>query len=385
MPSSGRLKTLFNEPRQWELRGDPLLWKELQEHFAASGFPDSQEEFIEQLEAKIEELTGNDLRGGTPIVVERYHAGGMSSGDVCSKWWRATGIPMLLERFEDRSNSSRNQVSDSRVKIAAQKALQDRLRSTARLDEKGHVQQLEQNLVPGVLLEYFESDLQQGDGNELQTKFPAAHSSTALAVNSFGWFCGDDRLQHLNLLGKSGAKEVKFERKCPIFRGGRAPNLDVWIEFDGEIIAIESKLTEYFTKTKPEFSPAYERLAPPGLSEPCWWNLYQEAKKGTPSYLDRAQLLKHYFGLRKFQQKKDAPGQMTLLYLYWRPVNADDIEVCKSHQSELAEFESSAADSEIKFRPMTYSQLWREWQQVSELTEHASNLQTRYQVEVHFG
>lgn len=383
MPSSNRLKRMFKEPRQWGLRGDPFLWNELREHFTTSGLPKSQDEFLEQIETVIKELTGSDLRGDTPIFVKRYDAGGMSSGHVCSEWWRTTGIPLLLKQFGDRSTPSRSRNSDSRFQLAVQQTLQDRLRTTIKLDDKGYVQKPEQNLLPGVRLEYFEDDLQQGAGSELQTKFRAAHSSSALAVNSFAWFCAVRRLHHLNLLGASCAKELKFERKCPIFRGGRAPHLDVWIEFDGEVIAIESKLTEYLAKTKPEFSPAYERLAPPGLSEPCWWNLYQDAKKGTPTYLDRAQLLKHYFGLRKFQQKKDAPGQITLLYLYWKPGNADDIEICKSHQLELAAFERSVADSEIKFCSMSYLQLWRDWQKVPELADHVHNLQSRYEAEVH--
>lgn len=49
------------------------------------------------------------------------------------------------------------------------------------LDEKGYVSEVRQNLVEGVGLADFEADFRQGDGNELQVKFRAAHSSAALA------------------------------------------------------------------------------------------------------------------------------------------------------------------------------------------------------------
>jgi hypothetical protein len=57
-------------------------------------------------------------------------------------------------------------------------------------DKNGYVQTVEQNLVGGVRLLDFESDLRQGDGNELETKFRAVHSSAALAVNTFAPFIG---------------------------------------------------------------------------------------------------------------------------------------------------------------------------------------------------
>jgi hypothetical protein len=56
------------------------------------------------------------------------------------------------------------------------------------LGEKGYVSEASQNLIEGVRLDDFEADLRQGDGNELERKFRAAHSSSALAVNTFAPF-----------------------------------------------------------------------------------------------------------------------------------------------------------------------------------------------------
>jgi hypothetical protein len=56
------------------------------------------------------------------------------------------------------------------------------------LDEKGYVREASQNLIEGVRLDDCEADLNQGGGNEMKGKFRAAHSSSALAVNTFAPF-----------------------------------------------------------------------------------------------------------------------------------------------------------------------------------------------------
>jgi hypothetical protein len=386
MNSRDEINSIFIEPEQWGLRGDPFLWKELQDHFLTEGLPATTGCFTTVLEHTIRKLTGETLATDDPVFIQRYDKGGMSSGHIAPDWWRTTGIPLLenrfLTRFQVANRNLQPRLGDSRTQLMIKGAIQSKLMSKVALDDKGYVNRPEQNLIPDVRMEYFEQDLREGDGNELQTKFRAAHSSTALAVNCFAWFRANDRLQHLSILNKSGARDLRFERRFPIFRGGTAPNLDVRIDYDREIIAVESKLSEYFQRTKPEFTEAYERLAPPRLSEPCWWEVYQEAKKGEPSYLDRAQLLKHYFGLRKFQETKPFSGQVTLLYLYWEPTNAREIETCHRHRSELAEFEKSVASSTVKFCSMSYPELWNAWQAIPKLDEHVRHLRERYEMKV---
>lgn len=376
MSSHDKVNAIFREPEQWGLRGDPFLWKELRDRFLLDGLPETTRDFETRLGEIVQELIGAPLAVDTHVFVERYNQGGMSSGHVAPSWWRTTGFPLLRSRYA--------QASDGKIKLAVQRELQNSLKSTVELDAKGYVRIPEHNILADVKMEYFEQDLRDGDGDELRAKFLAAHSSTALAVNCFAWFRGDGKLHLLGIMNKNGVHDLRFERKCPIFRGGKAPHLDVWIECEGEIIAVESKLTEYFTKTKPEFSDAYERLGPPGFSEQCWWDLYQEAKKGVRSYLDRAQLLKHYFGLRKYQQSTRFTGQMKFLYLFWEPTNAGEIEICKQHRSELAEFHKSVATSTIKFHSMSYLELWNAWENAPELADHVRHLRERYQLKVGF-
>ncbi len=267
---------------------------------------------------------------------------------------------------------------DRGKQITAQRALRQQFTGAA--DARGYVAAPADNLLDGIFLAQFEEDHRSGDGRELDGKFCAVHSSSALAVNTFAWFKTADRQPLLALCGIKGANTLSFERRFPIFRGGRAPNLDVWIETDKVDLAIESKLTEYFVAKRPVFSLAYDRLAPPALAETCWWQVYEKAKTAAPGYLDIAQLVKHYFGLRKHQQTAGQTKPILFLYLYWEPLNAQTIPACQQHQQELTQLTTAVHESAITFRTLPYSQLWSSWSRISELAQHAENLKNRYEV-----
>jgi hypothetical protein len=251
------------------------------------------------------------------------------------------------------------------------------LRNFSGVTEKGYTRLPQENLLLGIDLATVEDDLRGGDGDELRMKFCAVHSSCALAVNCFAPFKA--KPGRLQLLGTQGATDVRFEKKLPIFAGRISPNLDVWIERGDGVVAVESKLLEYLSPKKPEFSPTYKALAPP-KSDPCWWGVYEEAKKGTEGRLDRAQLIKHYFGLNEFRHRHRECPKLTLLYLFWEPLNWSELGECRKHREEVGAFAQAVADSPIEFRWMTYSDLWEEWSAVPDLAGHASHLKARYQV-----
>lgn len=258
----------------------------------------------------------------------------------------------------------------------AKKALSQRCNRP--LDNKGYLASPEENLIDGVEYSAISGDLKRGDGNELKSKFRAAHSSSALAVNCFGPFKTSP--ERLRLFGESGAASVEFEKPFRIFRGGRAPNLDVWIDRSSTAVAVESKCLEYFTPKRASFSSAYDRLAPPRTAA-CWWSLYETAKHGADQHFDCGQLIKHYFGLCAFRQRNPDVA-MTLLYLFWEPLNWADVDVCVRHRQEVAHFASAVSGATISFRWLTYNELWRDWAQVPSLGDHAQRLMARYQVEV---
>ena len=99
-------------------------------------------------------------------------------------------------------------------------------------------------------------------------------------------------------------------------------------------MAVESKLLEYLTPKKPEFSQTYQGLAPE--SEPAWWSAYERAKGSKEQHLDRAQLIEHYFGLNRFQKKKPAVTRLTLLYIFWEPLKMGRrVPECSLHREQV--------------------------------------------------
>ena len=99
------LSQLFaKRPRQWNLRGDPWLWEDLEQYVDAAKQPASADEFVAWLESEFERLIGVPISHSEIVFVKKYAHGGMSSGCVNPKFWRETLLPMLRQRFEERKS-----------------------------------------------------------------------------------------------------------------------------------------------------------------------------------------------------------------------------------------------------------------------------------------
>ena len=234
----------------------------------------------------------------------------------------------------------------------------------------------QENLIPGIELNQFEQDLRRGAGHELRMKFCAVHSSSALAVNTFALF--KDRPQDLVLLGQSGFGPPSFEKELGTGLHGTPPTLDVFLQKGTEVVAIESKFLEYFTPTQAEFADSYTRAALP-WAEDCWWNVLEDAKQTGQRNLDVAQLVKHYLGLSRLLRDNKLTST-TLLYLFWEPVNATDLAICRQHRTEIEDLAKRVADSVVTFKGVSYPDLWEEWSGLSALVPHVQNLKARYEV-----
>lgn len=119
------------------------------------------------------------------------------------------------------------------------------------------------------------------------------------------------------------------------------------------------------------------------LAHPTWRAEYDRLVEDPRRYrfLDAAQLIKHYLGLRR--RFTDRP--VTLAYLYWEPTNAAETATCVVHAAELAEFSRLVADPSTRFIGMSYRTLWNDWtqrDQPSWLRDHVTALRQRYDVAV---
>jgi hypothetical protein len=86
--------------RQWRLRGDPHVWNALRDRLAGTPTPDGADAVRAAYVAAFNELVGIDLDTEPEKQVFRKELdhGGMSGGSVDLGWWRAKGMPLLVER-----------------------------------------------------------------------------------------------------------------------------------------------------------------------------------------------------------------------------------------------------------------------------------------------
>jgi len=274
-------------------------------------------------------------------------------------------------------------ISAGPIRNRALAALQDafsRHRPSVVLDDKGYAADFRDILLPMVSPKDFEADLSAGNGNELQTKFRAVHSSSALAVNAFAPF--RQRIGELALPDHNGFETLAFEQKCPTgLRRGTPPNLDVLLSGVGGVVGIESKLTEYLTSHRARFSAAYAEQIQGSRREQGYFREMLRLLDAPDSYrwLDAAQLIKHAFGLTGTFGERP----VTLLYLFWEPANPSASPIFADHRREVAAFAERVAGATPIFRAMSYPELWSSWQDTGPqdwLARHIEDLHARYEV-----
>jgi hypothetical protein len=256
-------------------------------------------------------------------------------------------------------------------------------------DKSGYVRNVEDNILPGIDGSDFERDYRKGDGNELKKKIRAIHSSSALVVNCFGRF---KQLPFIHGLTQSLDFTFEFEGKCSIgFDPSKHSNRDVAANLDllavsrSNVVAVESKCTEYFTRGKNSFSPAYfDEIGDQDSRRSGSWFAEMVRLSQAPKFyatLHAAQLIKHAFGLANHFSRRPA----VLYYLYWEPTNADQIELCLTHRKEIADFALRVEGGNPAFRALSYDNLWNVWEQLDEprwLETHVTLLRRRYGVAI---
>lgn len=95
------LSRIFDEePSQWGLRGDPVLWEAMRKSFHAVALPKSITALVGLIEMRFEELTGQPLQGLSPLQVAQFAQGGMSSGMIDRQgFWIQKALPLLIRRY----------------------------------------------------------------------------------------------------------------------------------------------------------------------------------------------------------------------------------------------------------------------------------------------
>jgi hypothetical protein len=172
------------------------------------------------------------------------------------------------------------------------------------VDSKGCVHRTADALLPTfstATRAAIEADLGGKGGSELvgradrRAKFHAAHSSAALAANTFGPFLREHTAVPIG--GRVYQGQAALETECRTGLRGTPPTLDFLV--DGpEILAVESKLLETLSRHVACFKDGYADAMKP--LHPSWRKEYGRLAEDPTRYryLDAAQLIKHYLGLR---------------------------------------------------------------------------------------
>lgn len=195
------------------------------------------------------------------------------------------------------------------------------------------------------------------------SKMKSIISSSALVVNLFQYW-QDNKKDILSLLkallpnynyDTPSSTTITFEEELQI-KGinGATPNLDVIIELEDEIIAIESKFAE------PYRSHTYKNLSTKYLTNNKLWEgltkTQELAKKLENKYthLDAAQLIKHILGLKTDDKISNKNKKITLLYLWYNVPNSEE---AKKHEEEIDEFAKIVGEDNINFHHITYQKV----------------------------
>ena len=194
----------------------------------------------------------------------------------------------------------------------------------------------------------------------------ALHSSSALPVNVFQYWQEKDvspLLYACRLINRRPFNSdtlpnaVRFEQKFEICDNKKdfpkKPNLDVVIEYDHNVYAIESKFTEPYNGKPKGLRKVYTSAQLDELRKDIT-HLQDLAIEISPDnnefkYLDAAQLIKHILGLKKQLGKSG----FTLLYLWYDVIGNDGLE----HRKEIEKFAEIAKKDKIKFRHITYQEV----------------------------
>ena len=242
--------------------------------------------------------------------------------------------------------------------------------------------------LPGVPGDDIERILNTAPGNEIESgKFDSPESSSALAVNTFGFFL--HRAADLPLL--PGCERESWPARSLMLEvtvrfpwaGGHHPSLDCLVVTRSALIGIECKRFEPFRNKEPaSFSDAYWRRVW-GRRMSGYECVRDSLRKNGRlySFLDATQLVKHAFALHSqvYRPKPHYGLNPILLYVYaepefWPGTGRSVIDSAKAqHRDEIARFADIVAGDEVTFLSCSYQHVLEYWLNESdhEIRAHA--------------
>lgn len=244
------------------------------------------------------------------------------------------------------------------------------------------------DFLPDLPVDALLAALRRSPGNEVESgKFASPESSSALAVNAFGWFLErPDALPPLPgvPMGRPEAVEIEAEMRFP-WSGGRHPWLDVAVTTATTLVGVEAKRYEPFRPGKAvQFSEAYDSRDW-GLGMAAYDRLRVELTEGRLRYrhLDAVQLVKHAYGLRNQARKRGRGAVLVYLHAapeFWASGKPVDPGAIRAHAAEVADFASRVKGADVVFAPLRWADLLAQWEGVPALAGHVAAIRARFGV-----
>ena len=257
-----------------------------------------------------------------------------------------------------------------------------------KIDEKGYLKENEDNL----LFDYpnweeIKNEIKYGNGGEINSrdraKFKAVHSSCVLCVNNFALV--KYHKKNVSLFGTSGFDDAFFEKKFPTFLGSPV-NLDFYLTNDNFKIGIESKFIETVQSKLPNKNlESYidHKCLPKNLQKNFNSVINNYIDFREKMHLDVAQLIKGLIALTLFSIN-DHEKITKLIYLYWVPLNYQNINIYQKHEEELKEFKDQIKDCPIKFESYSYIEFWKMLEKEKILHDSVKKIRERYAFEIDY-
>lgn len=242
------------------------------------------------------------------------------------------------------------------------------------------------DFLPDLPVDALLAALRAAPGNELKTgKFDSPESSSALAVNAFGWFLNRPDLFPMLPGGLGQARQVTVEEEMRFpWAGGKHPFLDAAIVTDRYLIGVESKRYEPFRPAKKnDFAESFDRKVW-GENMEGYSRLRRTHANGARRFsaLDDVELVKNAYGLRTEALRRRL--RPVLIYLYAEPVTwangrAVDPARIEAHHADINLFSESVAEDEVAFAPMTWTEMLALWGRGKmTLADHAKRVADRF-------
>ncbi|MCB1971331.1 MAG: hypothetical protein KDG54_13085 [Geminicoccaceae bacterium] len=205
-------------------------------------------------------------------------------------------------------------------------------------------------------------------------------NGAAIALNSFlQW---QRQPEGLNLAGLHGFDKLTFDARCPTGVRGTPPHMDMIAAKGSSIVAVTARGADYVLRKSSVLAAAYDSVeVSPNMR--LWFDLLPALRQNHDGYryVDVAGMLKFALGLARTFPNHD----LTLLYLYWEPVDAAEHEIFTQHRSELSRLSRQVEGSAVRFVSQSFDGLWSSWIEQGDepwLRELVAQLRGRYDLAI---